>query len=104
MGLHFPLECKAISNYVKLVFKRSMRALLETVVYFVWDWFEAISQDEDIVFEEQLRALQGMFRQSVYGGPTVCCCEQPTRKVFPPFICGTKDSCNTAMGKNRFAG
>jgi len=46
-----------------------MRARLE-VVYFVWDWFEAISQDED-VFEEQLRALQGMFRQSVYGGPTV---------------------------------
>jgi len=42
-----------------------------SVVYFVWDWFEAISQDEDIVFEEQLRALQGMFRQSVYGGPTV---------------------------------
>jgi len=98
-----PLECKAISNYVRISIQALHARTARAVVYFVWDWFEAISQDEDIVFEEQLRALQGMFRQSVYGGPTVCCCEQPT-KVFPPFICGTKDSCNTAMGKNRFAG
>jgi len=47
-----------------------MRALLER-------WFTLFGTGlkplvkTNIVFEEQLRALQGMFRQSVYGGPTV---------------------------------
>lgn len=41
------------------------------VVYAVWDWFEAITQDYRFYIEDQIEVLQKSFRQSVYGGPTV---------------------------------
>lgn len=62
-----PYEHDAAKIAVQSLHERTTRA----VVYFVWDWFEAITQDQDIAFEEQLTNLQGRFRQSVYGGPTV---------------------------------
>ncbi len=72
MGLHLDrwslkpcADCVRIS--VQSLHARTSRA----VVYFVWDWFEAMTQGKEIVFEEQITALQNMFRQSVYGGPTV---------------------------------
>jgi cyanophycin synthetase len=41
------------------------------VVYCVWDWFEAITRDQAFNLDDQIEVIQGMFRQSVYGGPTV---------------------------------
>lgn len=41
------------------------------IVYAVWDWFEAITQGRKFWIEDQIEVLQGLFRQSVYGGPTV---------------------------------
>ncbi|MBE9179537.1 cyanophycin synthetase [Oculatella sp. LEGE 06141] len=41
------------------------------VVYSVWDWFEAINQHEEFEIKDQIEVIQGLFRQSVYGGPTV---------------------------------
>ncbi|MBW4631579.1 MAG: cyanophycin synthetase [Iphinoe sp. HA4291-MV1] len=64
--LHEPHE-----NYATISIQSLHERTTRGVVYFVWDWFEAITQDEDIVFEEQLSTLQSKFRQSVYGGPTV---------------------------------
>ncbi|MGB3312345.1 MAG: acetate--CoA ligase family protein [Nodosilinea sp.] len=42
-----------------------------SVVYAVWDWFEAITQDQRFYIEDQIDVFQQSFRQSVYGGPTV---------------------------------
>ncbi len=42
-----------------------------SVVYAVWDWFEAITQDRSFYIEDQIEIFQELFRQSVYGGPTV---------------------------------
>src|SRR5579883_1209790 len=41
------------------------------IVYTVWDWFEAITRDRRFWIEDQIEVLQGVFRDSVYGGPTV---------------------------------
>lgn len=41
------------------------------IVYCVWDWFEAITRDRHFWIEDQIEVLQGFFRDSVYGGPTV---------------------------------
>ena len=72
MGLHFNRwGLKAYDDYVRISVESLHGRTSRAVVYFVWDWFEAITQDQEIVFEEQLRTLQDMFRQSVYGGPTV---------------------------------
>ncbi len=42
-----------------------------SVVYAVWDWFEAITQGHHFYIEDQIEVFQRVFRQSVYGGPTV---------------------------------
>ncbi|HEY9644565.1 MAG TPA: hypothetical protein V6C57_28980 [Coleofasciculaceae cyanobacterium] len=41
------------------------------IVYAVWDWFEDISRDRAFNLEGQIKMLQGRFRRSPYGGPTV---------------------------------
>ncbi|MBR8836093.1 MAG: cyanophycin synthetase [Stigonema ocellatum SAG 48.90 = DSM 106950] len=72
MGLH--LDRWSLNPYGAhaLVSVQSLHArTTRSVVYFVWDWFEAMTQNEDILFEEQLSTLQKRFRESVYGGPTV---------------------------------
>jgi cyanophycin synthetase len=66
-----PLECKAIRGLQKNQRAIAARTHDQIRTVFVWDWFEAITQKEDIAFEEQMRSLQNRFRQSVYGGPTV---------------------------------
>lgn len=52
---------------IQALHARTSRAL----VYVVWDWFEAITQQQNFAIRDQIEVLQGSFRQSVYGGPTV---------------------------------
>ena len=72
MGLHLNhWSVKPEENYQKIAVEALHARTKRGVIYFVWDWFEAITQDEDILFERQLKRLQELFRASVYGGPTV---------------------------------
>ncbi|MGA7932452.1 MAG: cyanophycin synthetase, partial [Kovacikia sp.] len=41
------------------------------IVYCVWDWFEAITQNHRFQISDHIEVLQRLFRDSVYGGPTV---------------------------------
>lgn len=52
---------------VQALHERTSRA----IVYCVWDWFEAITRDRRFWIEDQIEVLQDVFRDSVYGGPTV---------------------------------
>lgn len=72
MGLHLNRwSVKACGNSVKISTQALHARTQRAVVYTVWDWFEAITQSEDILLDEQIKNLQEMFRRSVYGGPTV---------------------------------
>lgn len=72
MGLHLNRwSVKPCGNYVKISTQALQARTQRSVVYTVWDWFEAITQGEDIPLDEQIKNLQEMFRRSVYGGPTV---------------------------------
>ena len=72
MGLHLNRwNLKPYDNYARVSVQALHARTQRSVVYAVWDWFEAITQDESFAFEEQIKALQEMFRRSVYGGPTV---------------------------------
>jgi cyanophycin synthetase len=72
MGLHLNRwSVKACNHYAKISTQTLQARTQRAVVYTVWDWFEAITQGEDILLEEQIKNLQEMFRRSVYGGPTV---------------------------------
>ena len=72
MGLHFNRwSVKPYAAHTRISFQSIHARTSRAVVYLVWDWFEAITQDQDIALEEQIKTIQDMFRQSVYGGPTV---------------------------------
>lgn len=42
-----------------------------SVIYCVWDWFESITQGQAFDLDDQIEVIQQLFRQSIYGGPTV---------------------------------
>jgi cyanophycin synthetase len=72
IGLHLNRwSLKPRDKYVTVGIQTLHARTQRSVIYAVWDWFEAITQDEYFTFEEQLSTLQTQFRQSVYGGPTV---------------------------------
>ncbi|QIR36568.1 cyanophycin synthetase [Tolypothrix sp. PCC 7910] len=72
MGLHLTRwSVQPNSNSVYIAIQSLHERTTRGVVYFVWDWFEAINRDADFLFEDELARLQNRFRQSVYGGPTV---------------------------------
>ena len=72
MGLHLDRwNLKPYKDYVRVSVQTVHARTQRGIVYAVWDWFEAITQGEEFLFEEQIKALQDMFRRSVYGGPTV---------------------------------
>jgi cyanophycin synthetase len=72
MGLHLDRwNLKPYKDFARISLQTVHARTQRAVVYAVWDWFEAITQGEEFLFEEQIKALQDMFRRSVYGGPTV---------------------------------
>ncbi|MBD2253147.1 acetate--CoA ligase family protein [Nostoc parmelioides] len=72
MNLHFHRwSVKSYGEYTKIAVQALHERTIRSVVYLVWDWFEAINQDDDFFWDDQLVTLQNRFRQSVYGGPTV---------------------------------
>ncbi|HAJ59157.1 MAG TPA: cyanophycin synthetase [Cyanobacteria bacterium UBA8543] len=74
MGLHlnrWNLKLYEEHNYVTISVQTLHARTQRRVIYAVWDWFEAITQDEEFALDEQIKSIQEMFRHSVYGGPTV---------------------------------
>jgi cyanophycin synthetase len=72
MNLHFHRwSVKTYDRYARIAVQALHERTIKSVTYLVWDWFEAINQDDDFYWDDQLVTLQNRFRQSVYGGPTV---------------------------------
>ena len=71
MDLHlYHTSFKSYPKYTRIALQAIHYRTSKLIVYFVWDWFEAITQNRNIDFDLQLRNLQNTFRKSVYGGPT----------------------------------
>ena len=106
MDLH--LNHWSVKPYPDLV-RISVQSLHERttreVAYFVWDWFEAITQDEDFNFDEQLVKLQNRFRASVYGGPTVYALLRTAyEKGIPAFYLWEEGLMQYGLGKKHVRG
>jgi cyanophycin synthetase len=72
MGLHlkrWSVDTRS-ERYTRIAIECLHARTCRAVVYSIWDWFESITQDNDFSFADQLEVLQGLFRHSVYGGPT----------------------------------
>jgi cyanophycin synthetase len=71
MDLHLDSwSVQTYDDYARISVRSLHEGTTREIVYFVWDWFEAITQDEEMVFDP-IANLQNKFRLSVYGGPTV---------------------------------
>lgn len=71
MDLHLDSwSVQTYEDYARISVRSLHEGTTREIVYFVWDWFEAITQDEEMVFDP-IENLQNKFRLSVYGGPTV---------------------------------
>ena len=106
MGLHFNRwGVNPYQNYFRIGVQSLHGRTSRGVVYAVWDWFEAISQEQDFLFEEQIRTLQNIFRQSVYGGPTVYgLLRTAYEKGIPTFYLWDESLMQYGYGKNQVRG
>ena len=75
------------------------------VIYTVWDWFEAIARNEDFAIASQIDYLQQLFRNSVYGGPTVyALLRSAYAKEIPSFYLWDERLTQYGYGKKQIRG
>ncbi|MEH2282669.1 MAG: acetate--CoA ligase family protein [Nostoc sp.] len=106
MDLHLKhLSVKPYPNLTRISVQSLHERTTREVVYFVWDWFEAITQDEEFTFDEQLVKLQDRFRASVYGGPTVYALLRTAyEKGIPAFYLWEEGLMQYGLGKKHVRG
>jgi cyanophycin synthetase len=106
MDLHLNhWSVKPYPNLTRISVQSLHERTTREVVYFVWDWFEAITQDEDFTFDEQLLRLQDRFRASVYGGPTVYALLRTAyEKGIPAFYLWEEGLMQYGLGKKHVRG
>ncbi|MGB7892870.1 MAG: acetate--CoA ligase family protein [Microcoleus sp.] len=106
MGLHFQhWNIKPFSHFNRISIEALHARTARAVVYAVWDWFEAINQNQDFPLEAQMGALQNMFRQSVYGGPTVySLMRSASQKGIPAFYLWDEGLMQYGYGKKLVRG
>ncbi|NMG06520.1 acetate--CoA ligase family protein [Brasilonema sp. UFV-L1] len=106
MGLHLDRwNVKPYESYTTISIQSLHERTTRGVLYFVWDWFEAITQDEDIAFEERVSTFQSKFRLSVYGGPTVyALLRAANTKGIPTFYLWDEGLTQYGYGKKQVRG
>jgi cyanophycin synthetase len=106
MGLHLDRwNLKRYTDHVRISIQTLHARTQRAVVYLVWDWFEAITQAQVFEFEEQLKAIQQMFRRSAYGGPTVYSLLRTAyEKEIPTFYLWAEGLVQYGYGKKQVRG
>ncbi|XWK86644.1 MAG: cyanophycin synthetase [Phormidium sp.] len=106
MNLH-PKEwsISPYKTYQRIAVETIHARTTKAVIYFVWDWFEAITQNDDFPVEKKFKPLQEMFRASVYGGPTVYSLfRSATQKGIPVFYLWDEGLMQYGYGKKLVRG
>ena len=106
MGLHLDRwSVKPYKDYARISVQSLHERTIRSVIYFVWDWFEAMTKDEDVNFSEQMITLQQRFRDSVYGGPTVyTLLRTAAHKGIPTFYLPNEGLMQYGYGKKQVRG
>ncbi|MBE9224705.1 cyanophycin synthetase [Phormidium sp. LEGE 05292] len=106
MNLH-PKEWSVTSckNHQRIAVETIHARTTKAVIYFVWDWWEAITQNDDFPVHKKFKFLQEMFRASVYGGPTVYSLfRTATQKGIPVFYLWDEGLMQYGYGKKLVRG
>jgi cyanophycin synthetase len=85
MDLHFQhFSYKSGNKSDRIAVEAIHESTSHQVAYVVWDWFEAMTQDQRYSLETQIERLQRRFRRSVYGGPTIYALLRTANKLGIP--------------------
>ncbi|WP_107666406.1 cyanophycin synthetase [Cyanothece sp. BG0011] len=108
MGLHFnqwSVTEQPDKDFSRIAIESLHLRTTREVVYSVWDWFEAIERKEDYDLNNQITALQQLFRNSVYGGPTVyALLRSAYHKEIPTFYLWDEGLMQYGYGKRQVRG
>jgi cyanophycin synthetase len=92
-------------TYSKVAVQALHERTSRDVVYTVWDWFEAITQNKKFWIDDQINTLQSLFRKSVYGGPTVyALLKAAIAQRIPTFYLWDEGLMQYGYGKNQIRG
>ncbi len=96
---------KTYPEFARIAIQTLHARTTRSVIYCVWDWFEAITQQQDFPFEVQIKELQDSFNQSVYGGPTVYALLRTAyNKGIPTFYLWDEGLMQYGYGKKQIRG
>ena len=106
MDLHFQSwSVKQESESAKIAIESLHLRTTREVIYTVWDWFEAIDRGDDFDIASQIDYLQQVFRNSVYGGPTVyALLRSANAKKIPSFYLWDERLMQYGYGKKQIRG
>jgi len=106
MDLHFQASSvQQESESAKIAIESLHLRTTREVVYTVWDWFEAIERGDDFDIVDQIDYLQQVFRNSVYGGPTVyALLRSANTKKIPSFYLWDERLMQYGYGKKQIRG
>ena len=106
IGLHLNRwSLKTYPEFARIAIQTLHARTTRLVIYCVWDWFEAITQQQDFPFEVHLKELQDSFTQSVYGGPTVYALLRTAyNKNIPTFYLWDEGLMQYGYGKKQIRG
>lgn len=106
MDLHLDRwSIKPQEEYIRVAIESLHARTTREVIYCVWDWLEAITQDRDFDLQAQIELMQDLFRQSVYGGPTVYALLRTARdKGIPTFHLWEERLMQYGYGKKQIRG
>ncbi|AFZ36364.1 Cyanophycin synthase (L-aspartate-adding) [Stanieria cyanosphaera PCC 7437] len=106
MDLHLKSwSVKPIEEINRIAIESLHHRTTKEVVYCVWDWFEFITQGEEFELSQQITILQQLFRNSVYGGPTVyALLRTANEKNIPTFYLWDEGLMQYGYGKQQVRG
>lgn len=106
MDLHFERwSLTPQQNSVKIAVQGLHGRTSRAVIYCVWDWFETITQHRRFDLKDQIEVIQGLFRYSVYGGPTIYALLRTVyKKDIPAFYLWDEGLMQYGYGKNLVRG
>ena len=106
IGLHLDLcRVHAREGFSRIAVQSLDRRTQHRVVYFVWDWLEAIAAGEPFDYAAGMARLQAQFNKSPYGGPTTyALLSTAERRGIPTFYLRDEGLMQYGYGRHQVRG
>lgn len=106
LGLHLKRwSIKQYSDYTRIGVQSLDEGITRSLIYFVWDWLESITQNQEFSFELELVQLQERLSKSIYSQPEIYSLLQTADILgIPNFYLSTEELVQCGYGKRQIRG